>query len=115
MKTITAKELKKMLDKKQMFYFINVLSNEKYNKKHIPNSINIPVESENFKEIILETIDNKDSLIVVYCWSFECQASPRAGEILEHLGYTNVFDFEGGVEEWEEKGFELIERKKEIN
>ena len=45
--------------------------------------------------------------IVVYCANKICQASPKAAINLERAGFTDVTDFEGGMAEWKEAGYEV--------
>lgn len=106
MSVLERNELKEMLEEDEDFVLINVLSPESFEDKHIPGSINVPID-EDFEENINEKVPDKDEKIVVYCASFECQASTKAAQKLEELGYTNVYDYEGGVKDWEEAGNEL--------
>lgn len=41
--------------------------------------------------------------IVVYCSSFECDASRQAAEKLDHAGFEAVYDYEGGTRDWFEQ------------
>jgi len=107
MKTISAEELKKKIDAKEDFVLIDVLSKESYEARHVPTSINIPVdEVENRAPTELP---DKNKEIVVYCASKTCLASPRAAKKLEEIGYTNVTDFEAGVAGWQEAGYPFAE------
>jgi rhodanese-related sulfurtransferase len=45
-------------------------------------------------------IPNKNTEVVVYCASFDCNASEKAAKKLTELGYTNVIDFSGGKADW---------------
>jgi rhodanese-related sulfurtransferase len=83
---------------------INVLPREYYTKEHIPGSINIPVGSEDFLEEIESAVPSKDTEVVVYCAKTECTASEDAARTLEKAGYTNVYDFTGGMKEWKDGG-----------
>jgi rhodanese-related sulfurtransferase len=49
----------------------------------------------------------KEDLIVVYCASFECQASTGAAEKLMDLGYKNVLDYKGGLKDYKEANLPL--------
>ena len=76
---------------------VNVLGEDAFERKHIPNSINIPVdEIDRFEQRF-----SKDKDIVLYCASAECNASPRVAEALSERGFVRVFDYEGGVSDWE--------------
>ena len=75
---------------------IDVRSNREYNECHIEKSINVPEYeiNENF-EIIVK---NKNKPIVVYCSSgFR---SIKAYKKLKKLGYTDVYNLYGGLENY---------------
>lgn len=104
MKPISRDELKTMNDTEhEDFVLINVLPREAFNKGHIRTSINIPVEEKSFVELVEAVSGSKERKIVVYCASFDCDASPRAAKILEDAGFTQVYDYEGGTKDWFEK------------
>jgi rhodanese-related sulfurtransferase len=80
---------------------INALNPEMYNDAHIKGSINVPLsELKNFAEHT-----PKDTVIVVYCASINCDVSARAWHILHELGFENLFAYEGGMKEWYEAGY----------
>jgi rhodanese-related sulfurtransferase len=106
MKPLKKEELKKMIDNKEDFKLVNVLSEGAFEMKHIPGSISIPI-NDKFEDGVKKKISDKNAKIVVYCASFECQASPRAAKKLDEMGYTNVYDYEGGISDWEEAGYPL--------
>jgi phage shock protein E len=93
-KSISASELKELIDKKDNGYIlIDVRSEEEYDSGHIPTSVNIPhtkIQEETAKIL-------KDKLIIVYC-----KVGGRAGiaeNKLIELGYQNVINF-GGIDSW---------------
>ncbi len=49
----------------------------------------------------------KDETIVVYCASFDCQASTNAAQKLLSMGYTDVLDYKGGLKEYKEAGLPM--------
>jgi len=109
LKTISAEELKKKIDAKEDFVLINVLSKESYEARHVPSSINIPVdEVENRAPTELP---DKNKEMIVYCASKTCLASPRAAKKLVELGYTNVTEYEAGIAGWQDAGYEFEEEK----
>ena len=102
MKTLNAEELKKKLDANEDFVLVNVLPKEYFDERHVPKSVNIPVDQIESKAP--SELQDKNAEIIVYCANTECQASPKALKKLEEMGYTNVSDFEAGVKGWEEAG-----------
>jgi len=107
MKTISKEDLKKMIDNGEDFILINVLPAEYFEKGHIPGSINVPVGDENFMDNVNMIVHDKNKKVVVYCANFECQASPKAAQMLSDADYTDVYDYEGGIKEWDDAGYGL--------
>jgi rhodanese-related sulfurtransferase len=104
-KKLTKEELKGMMDSDEDFLLVNVLPKENFDEEHIPKSLNIPVSSEGFEQQFVGAAPVKRIKIVVYCASFECHASPNAAKKLEESGYTNIYDYEGGMKDWKEAGY----------
>jgi len=104
MKKISRDELKRMNEQQhEDFALINVLPREAFNKRHIRTSINIPVERDDFVELVEAVNGGKKRKVVVYCANFDCDASPNAARKLEQAGFENIYDYEGGTEDWFEQ------------
>lgn len=97
-------ELGEMIGTNEDFVLVNVLSNEDFKKDNIPSSINIPADDPEFEKKVREVAGSKGRPIVVYCASFECKASPTAARKLDKAGFRNVYDYEGGMKDWNEAG-----------
>lgn len=83
---------------------MNALAREAFDEERIPGSISIPAaQALRIAPEVLAT----DQAIVVYCSSRSCTASPTLAQKLVDIGFTDVTDFEGGVEEWEHAGLPL--------
>ena len=102
---VSVTELKEMLTQKD-FIFANV---------HIPydgeidkTDLFIP-----YNEIdkIMAKFPAKDAKIVLYCRSGGM--SKQAALVLVNLGYTNVYDVDGGMIAWEAAGFPLLRKAQE--
>ncbi len=102
--TITLEELERKMEEKDDFVLIDVLGEDHFEEGHIPDAVNIPLD-----QLGAEALNrfDKDQDLVVYCASESCQASPKAAEKLEELGFSNVTDFEAGIKGWEEGGHEV--------
>ena len=53
---------------------------------------------------------DKNAKIVVYCRSGAM--SSDAAQTLTRLGYTNIWDVDGGMMAWEKEGYQLIQAPK---
>lgn len=101
MKTLSHDDLKKLNEVEHAdFLLINVLNLDAFNQQHIRTSISIPLETENFSKLVDIVAGHKNRKIVVYCASFDCDASTKAAQILEEDGFKDVWDYEGGTKEW---------------
>jgi rhodanese-related sulfurtransferase len=95
---ISRDQLLDMIKNKENFKLVEVLSREQYAGGHLPSAISLPVN-----EIIDSAgkiFPDKKEKIVVYCMSFECQASTAAAQMLQGMGYENVLDYKGGKQDW---------------
>lgn len=97
---ISAAELNTMLKSKD-FVFVNV---------HIPfegdiagTDLSIPYNQ--IEQNVSQLPADKNAKIVLYCRSGRMSAI--AAEALVKLGYTNIWNLDGGMIAWEQAGFEL--------
>jgi rhodanese-related sulfurtransferase len=69
---------------------VEVLPREEYEEEHLPGAINIPL-----KELDRESAAQLDKHrpVVVYCWDYLCDMSPRAAALLDELGFERVYDY----------------------
>ena len=63
--TISTKDLKSKLDKKQGITVVETLAPERYREAHLPGALNIP--PERIKELAPQLLPNKDAEIITYC------------------------------------------------
>ena len=99
---ISTDGLQRMMDDKD-FLFVNV---------HIPyegdipgTDLSIPYDHITEPAYLSQLPSNKDDKIVLYCRSD--RMSTIAAEELVKLGYTDVWNLEGGMVEWERAGYPL--------
>ena len=99
---VTPDELNTMLKNKD-FVFVNV---------HIPfagniagTDLSIPYDQITAPEQFSQLPADKNAKIVLYCRSGRMSAI--AAEELVSLGYTNIWNLEGGMVDWEQAGFEI--------
>jgi rhodanese-related sulfurtransferase len=64
-RTISTKDLKAKLDRKQGITVVETLAPERYREAHIPGALNIP--PERIKELAPQLLPNKDAEIITYC------------------------------------------------
>lgn len=100
--TIDAGTLSERLASDNRPVLINALAREAFDDERIPGSISIPAS---YALRVADDLLAKDQAIVVYCASRSCTASPTLAQKLIDLGFSDVSDFAGGIEEWERTGY----------
>ncbi len=98
MKTITRDELWSSIESNQELTLVEALTQEEFDKGHIPGAIRISKDEVNERAPVLLT--DKNARIVVYCANLECNASPAVAGKLTSLGYTDVSDYKAGKADW---------------
>ncbi len=102
---ITVTQLKSMLDTKD-FLLVNV---------HVPyageiRGTDLFVPYNEIEQNLGKLPADKGSKIIVYCRSGNM--SGIAARTLTRLGYTNILDVGGGMEAWEQQGYQLVQTPK---
>lgn len=98
---VTPAELKNMLTNKD-FVFVNV---------HIPFAGNIAntdlsIAYDQIEQNLTKLPADKNAKIVLYCRSG--RMSSIVAEALVKLGYTNLWNLDGGMVTWEQAGYEIV-------
>lgn len=104
-KTITKRELIKFMDTGERFKLVDVLSSEHFSQEHIKGAISLP--QDEIEKRASRVLPDKNERIIVYCASFDCQASTNAARKLQELGYTDLLDYKGGLKSYKETGRRL--------
>ena len=71
---------------------------------YIAGSVSLPdTETDCFS--LFQIINRKNTATVFYCNGPKCRRSDRAIAIASECGYTNLYWFRGGFEEWKNKNY----------
>jgi molybdopterin/thiamine biosynthesis adenylyltransferase/rhodanese-related sulfurtransferase len=102
-KEVSLDELKRRLDKKEPYTFLDVREKEEYRAGYIPGAVSIP---RGFLEIQVEgRLPDKSAKIVAYCAGGT--RSALAAKTLAELGYTNVETANPGFVRWKDLGYPI--------
>lgn len=92
---------KALFDKK--YRFIDARDISDYNAGHIQSAMNIPFHDfEKYKQVV-EGLP-KDQVYVCYC-SSACDVSIDLAYAMAHMGFTKLYIFHGGWDEWKTAGY----------
>lgn len=89
------------------YVILDAREQEEFAVSHLPNAEFVGYKSFKIKEIRKKLANKTDKPIVVYC-SIGVR-SENIGEKLQKAGFTNVKNLYGGIFEWSNKGYPLID------
>lgn len=102
---LSPKAFSKRMQKTTDAVVLDVRTPEEFDEGRLKGAVNIDVRSDEFESKVL-TLD-KDKTYFVYC-----KAGVRGGdaqEKMEALGFKNVINLKGGIDEWKEQGLPVEE------
>jgi rhodanese-related sulfurtransferase len=79
---------------------LSVLPRGEFDERHIPHSINVPLDDPAFEETVRRFVPDLGQRVIVHCSGLSSASSSDAAARLEAMGYTNVFDFKAGIAGW---------------
>jgi rhodanese-related sulfurtransferase len=88
-----------MLAKKQAI-IVDVREEDEWNQQHIPGALHIPLGQLNSRLAELE--QHKETPIITQCQSG--RRSQQALTVLKSLGFSKVYNLEGGIMAWNKAG-----------
>lgn len=102
---ISPEEFQQAIQRNRQLQLVDVRTSEEFKTSHLQDAQNICVTDSDFEERV-KTLD-KSKPVYVYCR--KGGRSARAAEILAEMGFTEVYDLQGGLTNWEAQGFETNE------
>ena len=84
---------------------LDVRTPEEFNAGHIANAININVADSNFSSEVSKL--DKNATVAVYCRS--ANRSAVATDQMAELGFTDMYDMQGGILDWEAAGGPVVQ------
>lgn len=103
-KVISPKEMQKLIETDSV-QLIDVRTPNEFNEGHLNNAKNIDFLSSSFSKDI--NILDKEKPVFVYCQSGN--RSGKSVKIFLNVGFTKIYDLEGGISRWRREGF--LEKK----
>lgn len=100
---VTPEELEVLLTEQKEMKLIDVRTPEEFGAGHISRAENINFFSENFSKSLAEL--DKEEPLIIYCKSG--RRSGKSIAIFKELGFTKIYELEGGVLNWKSKDFEV--------
>lgn len=86
---------------------IDARSADDFKAGHIKGAHNLTAKTIT-EESLSKITSGKDQTLVFYCGSPSCPASMYAAEAAAKLGYTSLFKYKGGIEDWTAKKHPVV-------
>jgi len=105
---ISPTDLKTIIDTAEMYLILDVREKYEHDPGYVPGALNLPrgilefnIAKEKYWENVGLYMPLKNDKIIVYCK--KGKRGILAADILQKMGYTNVFCLEGGWKAWQMK------------
>jgi rhodanese-related sulfurtransferase len=93
------------MDRGDKFLLVDVREESEYAKDHLPGAVHMG-KGVIERDIELRVPDLNTEMILYCGGGFR---SALAADNLQRMGYTNVISMDGGIREWREKGYPLVQ------
>lgn len=107
---VSAEELISLVEKDSKLIIVDSRKASDFDKGFIEGAISLPNTDTNAASLA-KIIPTKTTSILFYCNGVKCGRSGKAAEIAKAEGYTKLYWFRGGMEEWEAKGLPVTKKK----
>lgn len=106
---IHTSELKAWYDQGKQMIVLDTRSKPYYDGTLLPQAQWLSYEAS--EQELAAAIPSKNSLVVIYCWSPGCPASQYMADRLVAAGYTNIYKYPEGLQDWMQKGYPIIKKQ----
>ncbi len=100
---ISLADFRHLYESNEAYALIDVRPESSFKARHIKGARSLFVARASTQEI-KSVLPDQEERIVVYCSNSRCPMSQHAAQLLVFLGYKNVVNFKGGLEEWFRNG-----------
>ncbi len=98
----------KALMESNMIILLDARHSSLYKEGHLPNAISLPIIEFNQKYESVAPLLVKDKSLVLYCSGITCPDSSLLARELSRKGFTDIYVFKGGFEEWKDQGNTIV-------
>ena len=102
-RTITREQINDRINNQQFTCIIEALPLRFFDEAHLPGAINIP--HDEVRDRAKSLLPDKEVFTVVYCANTPCNNSKIATDTLIQMGYSNVFEYVEGKQDWMDAGY----------
>jgi len=104
---VSAEEVIDLVEKFDDLVILDARKKSDVAKGFIEGSVSLP-NTETNGASLAKHVPSKATPIVIYCNGSKCGRSVKSAKIAMSEGYSNIYWFRGGIQEWEAKGLPVV-------
>jgi rhodanese-related sulfurtransferase len=101
---LSREEVLERLTTDRRVVLVEALPVPQFQRAHISGAINIPYDQP---ELARDHLPDPDADIIVYCARERCERGRELAAHLVELGYSHVFEYPGGKQDWHRSGLPI--------
>lgn len=104
---VSAEDVIELIGSQDNLVLVDSRKTSDFGKGRIEGAINLP-NTKTDEQSLSKIAPNKTGPILFYCNGIKCGRSVDSARKAISFGYTKIYWFRGGMEEWENKGFPVL-------
>jgi len=105
--TVNARQIFDLIEKNPRIVILDNRKEEDFAAGHIEGAIRL-IDTDVSAETLAKQIPAKDMPVLFYCNGVKCGRAAKATEKAIQLGYTRVYYYALGMDEWNKEGLPLV-------
>jgi rhodanese-related sulfurtransferase len=105
--TVDAKQIVDLIGKDQNLVILDNRKVEDFSAGHIEGAVRL-IDTDVSADSLAKHIKSKDAAVLFYCNGLKCGRAAKAAEKASQLGYTKIYYYAAGMDEWNKQGLPLV-------
>ena len=106
-KTVNADQVIDLVTKKSNLVILDNRKPEDFSAGHIEGAVRL-IDTDVTVDSLAKAIKTKDTPVLFYCNGLKCGRAAKAAQKAVESGYTEIYYYALGLEEWSKKGLPLV-------
>jgi rhodanese-related sulfurtransferase len=105
--TVDAKQIVDLIGKEQSLVILDNRKAEDFSAGHIEGAVRL-IDTDVSADSLAKHVKAKDAPVLFYCNGLKCGRAAKAAEKAVQLGYTKIYYYAAGMDEWNKQGLPLV-------
>jgi rhodanese-related sulfurtransferase len=105
--TVDAKQIVDLIGKEQSLIILDNRKVEDFSAGHIEGAVRL-IDTDVSADSLAKHVKAKDAPVLFYCNGLKCGRAAKAAEKAVQLGYTKIYYYAAGMDEWNKQGLPLV-------